>query len=1447
MATHPYTLTSWVIAGTAVNDNSYGVTAWVNPGNATADDDTYAVWADVTTVGEDSNRLKVTNFDFSSIPDNAWVDGFQYKIDCRRTGTSTATWNIFNYEFYNESGVIETTLRLTNGATYDDFGPNVIGEPFGVRWLPGYWGAASPVVNNNGLARVTIGSEWNASSLFGLSIVAESADTTANGNVEVDHVAMRARYHEGFPALISTGWNRQTTIPPILYNGRIYVFNQYYRDYGDVSFGVVKSGTDPSTGKWTHLDTSNEVVITTGFNMESTSASRGIDAVVVGTTVHCVIRFPTRIDYKAFDLSTETWGTSTTVTSSLGADYGENIGITVKANGDILVIYNGATEKVMGGDKGRVDYARSTNNGSSWTADVALDAAGDIHYGSPGCRNGDVSNYVWLYWGRQTSTASDPAASWGDYQTRTHNSSATLSAVQTSGALTDCTNEGSRILLVDDGTNWKSPYFGSTPNRTQRVRQATSSSGVMSWSSTEFSNNTLANAPNILVSNSGHYGFTLTLDPDNGDIYMVYVGGSWTSSLIYEADLYYAVSTDGMATWSTPTLIEGTDNGDHQEYQVIGKPNVAIYTRSGTKVLGIVYDITGGMLRYTEISLSANNDIAAALSTALTVAPGLSAKGSVAAAVSMALTTTPSLSSPGILDAAASLVLQVASNLTAAGQLQAANALQATVLSDLTATGQLSAANALVLLTAANLTARGSLDAAVSTALTVAADVTETPSADLLAALQLALTTAPGLDGRGALSASNNLVATVAANILSVGEIQATTNLVLSVAAALQAVGQIDASNSLVALLSGAISGSGSLSAAADTVLSVAAGLDSAGDLSSAMSLIATVAPSLDALGQLQAAAALIALTSPSLTAIGSIDSALSLIGLVAANVTDADNGDITAALNLVLTAAPGISAGGSLLLSANTVCLTAAALAATGNIEAAVDVICTVAPVVSGAGELQAAVDMLLTVAGDVTASGNIQAAIDTVLTVASQMSATGSIAAALDAVALVSAPIASQAGLTATLQTLLTVAASSTAEGQVDAAVNTILSVAGDVSASGDIQAAADTILSVVSDLSAQGDLLALTSVTVSVAAAIAALGNLDAATDVILTTAANITAAGNLQVTADALVTVSGLLTGLGQVDAAMNLVATVSAAITDPGSNDLTTALIAALTVNASASGSGALQSALTTALTVVGQAGGAGSLDAAMTTSLGVLGTLESGAPISASLVGALTITSVLNASGALDASAQAVATVAAGLAADGQMAVALDLLLTLTPVLNASGDLDSALPIVVTVAANIVDGFAVAGDIYNAAETFPTGSNVTISLYDPITSLPVGLDNNFCIEIGATGLYVWNSLKLTTQPAGYKEYVWTMTDGVTTKGGVIRINAMSVNDLMSFEMENGETFAEQIRLIRADAAGKIVQAVDGSYAIRDAADSKDRIVGDDSANGGRDIISTDGA
>ena len=69
-------------------------------------------------------------------------------------------------------------------------------------------------------------------------------------------------------------------------------------------------------------------------------------------------------------------------------------------------------------------------------------------------------------------------------------------------------------------------------------------------------------------------------------------------------------------------------------------------------------------------------------------------------------------------------------------------------------------------------------------------------------------------------------------------------------------------------------------------------------------------------------------------------------------------------------------------------------------------------------------------------------------------------------------------------------------------------------------------------------------------------------------------------------------------------------------------------------------------------------------------------------------------------------------------------------------------------------------------------------------------------------------------------------------DGVTVVSGS-GITQQDKDDIVSQVfaeiMENGETFAEAMRLIRAEAAGKIIRS-GATHRIRDAADSKDRIV-----------------
>tara|TARA_R110000803_G_scaffold79057_3_gene144474 strand:+ start:3834 stop:4190 length:357 start_codon:yes stop_codon:yes gene_type:complete len=82
---------------------------------------------------------------------------------------------------------------------------------------------------------------------------------------------------------------------------------------------------------------------------------------------------------------------------------------------------------------------------------------------------------------------------------------------------------------------------------------------------------------------------------------------------------------------------------------------------------------------------------------------------------------------------------------------------------------------------------------------------------------------------------------------------------------------------------------------------------------------------------------------------------------------------------------------------------------------------------------------------------------------------------------------------------------------------------------------------------------------------------------------------------------------------------------------------------------------------------------------------------------------------------------------------------------------------------------------ATPGGQYNVAKWFTSGGSVTISLYDPqaLGSVPISVTSAACIEIGATGLYVWDASNLSVFPRTYKEYVWTMTNGSTIEGGTL--------------------------------------------------------------------------
>ncbi len=65
-------------------------------------------------------------------------------------------------------------------------------------------------------------------------------------------------------------------------------------------------------------------------------------------------------------------------------------------------------------------------------------------------------------------------------------------------------------------------------------------------------------------------------------------------------------------------------------------------------------------------------------------------------------------------------------------------------------------------------------------------------------------------------------------------------------------------------------------------------------------------------------------------------------------------------------------------------------------------------------------------------------------------------------------------------------------------------------------------------------------------------------------------------------------------------------------------------------------------------------------------------------------------------------------------------------------------------------------------------------------------------------------------------------------------------------DIMGHIIETGFTFEQIQRILASHAAGKVNQPAEGGpYQFRDINDTKDRIEGDDTATGGRDITSVD--
>ncbi len=256
------------------------------------------------------------------------------------------------------------------------------------------------------------------------------------------------------PRIISTrSTGSAVTLPPMKIGSDFYWAASQSITAADNKVRVFKANGGDPYSTWAIQDTSNEPNVTTeGFGSAA--------AIADGTMIHIVTSTIEGVDdfflkYHSFDTTDDTWN----VTSEDIATWPNVAGvqfswaqIAVRSDGDVIVVYAGDVDKVMGDTKHRVDYARREGSPQTWTADIALDSdTADIHYGNPCIVKSATSDDMHIIH-QKSAAAADPWSVWVTTEGRTldpSNNLSTIQSVSTDGD--DIQNPYSDLVSYDDG------------------------------------------------------------------------------------------------------------------------------------------------------------------------------------------------------------------------------------------------------------------------------------------------------------------------------------------------------------------------------------------------------------------------------------------------------------------------------------------------------------------------------------------------------------------------------------------------------------------------------------------------------------------------------------------------------------------------------------------------------------------------------------------------------------------------------------------------------------------------------------------------------------------------------------------------------------------------------------------------------------------------------------
>ena len=161
--------------------------------------------------------------------------------------------------------------------------------------------------------------------------------------------------------------------------------------------------TDP-TDAWTIQDVDNNPI--------NLGSGQRHAIVQDGDNLHIASSTGGAYRYNLFDMAASTWTVaSEAIETPANLPANHWISIAVRSDGDVVVVYNGDTDQVMGSTKQRVDY--NVRTVTTWGGPQALDnAAADEHYGNPNCVLG-TNNFVHCLW-QATANVTDPPTAWTD-------------------------------------------------------------------------------------------------------------------------------------------------------------------------------------------------------------------------------------------------------------------------------------------------------------------------------------------------------------------------------------------------------------------------------------------------------------------------------------------------------------------------------------------------------------------------------------------------------------------------------------------------------------------------------------------------------------------------------------------------------------------------------------------------------------------------------------------------------------------------------------------------------------------------------------------------------------------------------------------------------------------------------------------------------------------------